>query len=46
MSVHDDEQMWAAVWNCLLETRATAREGAAGQGLTDGLLPDLRADQG
>ncbi|HZA65892.1 MAG TPA: hypothetical protein VE592_03030 [Geminicoccaceae bacterium] len=46
MSVHDDEQMWAAAWKRLLETTATARKRAAGRGLTDRLLPDLRADQG
>ena len=30
MSVHDDEQMSAAVWNYLFETMARAREGSGG----------------
>ena len=45
MSIKDYERMRGAAWKRLFETMATARQEAAGRGLTDELLDELLADE-
>jgi antitoxin Phd len=46
MSVEDYERLRGAAWQRLFETMETARQEAAGRGLTDELLDELLADDG
>ncbi len=45
MSVEDYERLRGAAWQRLFETLETARQAAAGRGLTDELLEELLANE-